>query len=165
MSDFSFDDLRCNYQTGRSYVVSGEGRHRLFGYRNGVQCALGDLERSQWCQMVKELIQRQGEQELHQNLLDHLKEHNHQKASARDLAFEALILHASRIFDNALWVDFLEFNQKYRPEKLASTRLILIFPECCKIPGYITQARFDKNINYNYCPHCKRWTRISLGVE
>lgn len=89
MPDLTFDDLRCSFQTRRSYVVSGEGRHRVFGYRNGVRCALGDLERSQWCQMVKELIQRQGEHELHQNLLDHLKEHNNQKASSRDLAFEA----------------------------------------------------------------------------
>ena len=73
MSELSFAALRCRYQTGRSYVVSGEGRNRIYGYRNGVQCDLGDIERKDWCEMVRELIQREGEQELYQQLLQHLK--------------------------------------------------------------------------------------------
>ena len=69
MSEISFADLRCRFQTGRSFVVSGEGRNREYGYRNGVQCALGDLERSQWSELVRELIDRKGEQELYNQLL------------------------------------------------------------------------------------------------
>ena len=68
MSEISFADLRCRFQTGRSYIVSGEGRNRVYGYRNGVQCALGDLERSQWSEMASDLIERKGEQELYKKL-------------------------------------------------------------------------------------------------
>ena len=35
MSEISFADLRCRFQTGRSYIVSGEGRNRVYGYRSG----------------------------------------------------------------------------------------------------------------------------------
>ena len=165
MSEISFADLRCRFQTGRSYVVSGEGRNRVYGYRNGVQCALGDLERSQWCELAIDLIQRKGELELYKQLLQYLKDHNYAKASNKELEYHALELHMDRIFDNELWVDFLPFNQKYRPDFLPATRLILILPDCCKTAGYITQARYEKNINFNYCPHCKRWTKISLAEE
>lgn len=69
MADISFADLRCHYQTGRSFVVSGEGRSRIYGYRNGVRCNLGDIEQTEWCQMVKDAIQSAGEQMLFKNLL------------------------------------------------------------------------------------------------
>ena len=165
MSELSFADLRCHYQTGRSYVVSGEGRNRIYGYRNGVQCDLGDIERKDWCEMVRELIHREGEQKLYQQLLQHLKDHNYAKESKSELEFKALELHADRLFDNELWVDFLKFNQKYRSEVIASTRLILIMPECCKRPGYLTLSRYNQNTRYNCCPHCGRWTEISLVKE
>ena len=126
MPDVSFSDLRCRFQTGRSYVVSGTGRNRIYGYRTGVMCQHGDIERSDWIQMVKDLICRAGEQKLYEQLLQHLKEHNYAKESKSELEFKALELHADRIFDNELWVDFLKFNSKYRPEIVASTRLILI---------------------------------------
>ena len=61
MPDVSFADLRCRFQTGRSYVVSGTGRNRIYGYRTGVMCQLGDIERSDWIQMVKDLICRSGD--------------------------------------------------------------------------------------------------------
>ena len=165
MPELSFADLRCRFQTGRSYVISGEGRNRIYGYRNGVQCNKGDLERSEWCELVRELIDQEGEQELHKHLLQHLKDHNYAKATTRELEFHALDLHADRIFDNELWLDFLKFNQKYRPETIASTRLILIIPECCKKASYITRSRYEVNKTFNYCPHCGRWTKISLGKD
>ena len=165
MSEINFEDLRCRFQTGRSFIISGEGRNRVYGYRNGVQCALGDLERSQWCELSRELIDRKGEQELHKQLLQYLKDHNYAKESKAELEFKTLELHADHIFDNELWVDFLKFNSKYRPEIVASTRLILIIPECCKKPGYLTQARYEENASFNCCPHCGRWTEISLAKE
>ena len=165
MSKFSFSDLRCRFQTGRSYVVSGEGRNRVYGYRNGVQCALGDLERSEWCELVRELIDRKGEQALYKQLLQYLKDHNYSKASIRELEFHAMELHMDRIFDNERWLGFVDFNQKYRPEILSATRLILVMPECCKKAGLITRTRYEENKNNNFCPHCGRWTQISLTEE
>ena len=57
MREFTFDDLRCRHFTGRSYIKSGEGRNRVYGYRTGIQCDLGDVEQSEWFRMVRELIE------------------------------------------------------------------------------------------------------------
>lgn len=110
--------------------------------------------------MVKEVIQREGEQELYKQLLQHLKEHNYAKESTKELEFKALELHADRIFDNEAWVDFLKFNRKYRPEVAAAARLVWVITDCCKKPGEITQTMLDsyKHIdNRVCCPHCGRW--------
>ena len=53
-NEITFAALRCHFQTGRSYVISGEGRNRVYGFRSGVQCDLGDIEKSEWIRMVKE---------------------------------------------------------------------------------------------------------------
>ena len=165
MSEVSYSDLRCHFQTGRSYVISGTGRNRIYGYRNGVQCNLGDLDRPEWCNLVHDVIHRECELELYHQLLQHLKDHNYARESNAQLEFKALELHAARIFDNPDWVDFLEFNRKYRPEVAASTRLILILPACCQKPGHITGSRYDKNQSENFCPLCGCWTKISLAEE
>ena len=164
MSDATFADLRCQYQTGRSYVISGEGRNRVYGYRTGIQCALGDIEKSEWCQMVREQIQQFGEQVLYTQLLEWLKDHNYAKESMKQLEFKALQLHASRIFDNEAWVDFLRFNRKYRSEIASSARLIWIVPECCKKPGEITQVMLDSHNRDNRvcCLHCGRWAHYKI---
>lgn len=44
----TFEDLRCHFGTGRSYVISGTGRDRKTGYRTGVQTDVGDIEVSEW---------------------------------------------------------------------------------------------------------------------
>lgn len=156
----TFEDLRCRYRTGRSFVVSGTGRNRVYGYRNGVRCALGDIERSEWCDMAKELIQSSDEVGLHNQLLEFLTERNYAKQSKTELAFEALVLHMSRIFDNKLWVGFLPFNQRFRPEIVRAAKIVTVIPECCGEPGVITEQRFCVNSKENYCPHCGKWTKI-----
>ena len=87
------------------------------------------------------------------------------RASRSELEFHALQLHASRIFDDALWVDYLQFNQRNRPEVIDPTRLVLVMPDCCKKAGRITRARFEEIREYNCCPHCGRWTQIRLPEE
>ena len=81
MSELSFAALPCHFQTGQSYVLSGTGRNRIYGYRNGVMCQLGDIERSEWIDMVKDMIRRSGEQKIYEQLLQHLKHHNYAKES------------------------------------------------------------------------------------
>lgn len=76
-TEMSFADLRCHFQTGRSFVISGTGRNRIYGYRTGVQCNLGDIERGDWIQMVKDVIHQSGEQKLYDQLLQHLKDQNY----------------------------------------------------------------------------------------
>ena len=131
----TFAALRCHFQTGRSYVISGVGRNRVYGFRSGVQCDLGDIEKSEWVRMVKEHISRQGEDELHQQLLQHLKDQNYAKESRAEIEFKALQYHAARIFDNEEWVDYIRFNQQYRPGVIGTARLVPIIPDCCKTAG------------------------------
>jgi len=163
--NLTFEDLRSQGGTGRAYTISGEGKNRVTGYRNGISCKLGDIELSEWIGLVKDLIAQAGEQELHQQLLSFVGEHNHGKASKAELEKEALELHAARIFDNPLWVNFIAFNERFRPEVIQSVRLISVLPECCKRVGQITEAiylEYDPAKGENFCPHCRRWTRISL---
>ena len=115
--------------------------------------------------MVRELIVQKGEQELHQQLLTHMKEHNYTRSTKAELEEEVLELHTARIFDNQLWVDFIPFNKRVRPEVLRTVRLISVMPECCKKAGLLTDARYrerDPRCDENFCPHCGRWTKISL---
>lgn len=155
----NFSDLRVHYQTGRSYVKSGTGRDRVYGYRTGMMCNLGDIEKSEWCQLVKDAIERAGEQELHQHLLSYLKEHNYTKSSKAEMETEALELHAARIFDNEAWVEFLEFNRKYRPEILSTVELIWVRTTCCSKPGQVTRTHLDNHSGDSICcPHCGRWS-------
>ena len=165
MSELTFENLRVHFGTGRAYTISGKGRDRVMGYRIGKQCNLGDIEVSEWMKMVRALITEKGEQELHQQLLTHMKEHNYAKSTKAELEEEVLELHASRIFDNPLWVDFIPFNKRFRPEVLETVKLISVMPECCKKAGFLTDARYRERDPYcdeNFCPHCGRWTKISL---
>lgn len=163
-SELSFSDLRLHVQTGRAYIISGEGRNRVYGYRSGVQCNLGDIDRADWIRLMKEVISREGEQQLHQQLLQHLKDHNYAKETKAELEFNGLQLHAARIFDNEAWVDFLRFNRKYRPDVAASARLVWIRTACCKKPGEVTQTILvqHKSTNTAPCPHCGRWAEYEL---
>ena len=168
MNDLTFEDLRPHFGTGRAYVISGTGRDRVYGYRTGIRCNAGDIEVSEWREKVKELIESHGEQELFRQLLTHLKETNYTKASKAVLEQETLELHASRIFDNPLWVDFVPFNQRFRPEVLQTVKLIPVMPECCKKEGFITEASHLERTSAegkNYCPHCGRWTMMKVQKE
>ena len=44
----TFADLRVHYYTGRSYLISGEGRDKVFGYRHGVMTDIGDLPETEY---------------------------------------------------------------------------------------------------------------------
>ncbi len=161
MDNYRFSDLRVQYLTGQVYTISGEGRNRKTGYRHGVRCTLGNIEKSQWMQLADNLIASCGETELHANLIKYMKENHFVFTSQADLAFQALELHIARIFDDPLWVSFIPFNCQYRPEYLQHHELIWILPECCKQPGQTTKARFmadQRNDKITVCPHCGRWS-------
>ena len=119
-STLTFSGLQKQYGTGRAYTISGTGRNRVTGYRTGVKCALGDIEESEWAQMVRDLVERSGEQELHQQLLMYVKENCPWCRSKKELERKALELHAARIFENRAWVGFMEFERKYRTRALVT---------------------------------------------
>ena len=77
----TFADLRVHYYTGRSYLISGEGRDKVFGYRHGVMTDIGDLPEAEWTRLAKQLIRQSGEQELYQQLFAWEREQSHWEQS------------------------------------------------------------------------------------
>lgn len=111
------EQLRHKYGTGRSFtiVTLQEKKSR---YRKGVMTEVGDIEESVWMQAMEYIIKRDNETELHKNLCEFVKDHFiGWFKTERDLIFYALQLHSLRIFDNPKWVDYIKFNQKYRPDE------------------------------------------------
>lgn len=162
-NDLTFSDLRKHYGTGRAYTISGTGRDRVMGYRTGVKCNAGDIEVSEWIQMMKDLIKRSGEQELYMQLHAFMKERNYVRASRSELEKEVLELHASRIFDNELWIYFVQFNQLFRPDILNSVRLRWVRSECCKKAGLVTEEMLKRRGDGPIpCPICGRFAHCEL---
>lgn len=167
--DLSFEDLRARYGTGQSYVISGMGRDRRYGYRVGVQTKVGDIEESEWKRLVHGVILRTGETQLYSDLLEWVNSlpWPHSKAEKEKYTLE---LHAARVFDDPMWQDFIPFNRKYRPEVVSRHPLVTILPDCCKIPGQITLEVFQKpsfslDGDAVSCPHCGRHTTFTQITE
>ena len=108
----TFENLRYLYGTGRSYVISGSGKYRKMGYRMGVQTELGDLEESEWQQLMRALIEKAGEQELHLQLLQWVTNHCAWLHSRSEREMEALVLHSMRVFQNPNWGGCKEFTEE-----------------------------------------------------
>ena len=114
-NDLTFADLRFHFGTGRAFIKSGSGRDAVYGYRNGVMTDVGDIEESEWAQLMMDLIKRSGEEGLQAQLRLWAKEHCAWLHTKKEVEMHALELHSSRIFDNPKWVDYELFNREYRP--------------------------------------------------
>lgn len=117
----TFAQIRVRFHTGRAFIISGTGRDRKYGYRQGCMTEIGDIELSQWTELIQYLIERDGEQQLQKNLLSWVKETCLWLHTQKEREDYSLSLHASRIFDCKEWVDYVEFNKLYRPEVLQGT--------------------------------------------
>lgn len=160
-----FEDLRVQYRMGRAYVISGSGRDRVMGYRNSYMTKVGELERSEWKKLMLDLIRETGEEDLFHQLYTWVKEHNYCRLSRGEVEEQALELHASRIFDDDAWVDFIPFNQLNRPEVLHSVNLVWVVTACCPRPGLVTQKRVDMakaQADMLPCPHCGRHNTYTI---
>lgn len=87
----TFADLRVHYYTGRSYLISGEGRDKVFGYRHGVMTDIGDLPEAEWTRLAKQLIRQSGEQELYQQLFAWEREQSHWEQSPSQFELDVLV--------------------------------------------------------------------------
>lgn len=164
-NELTFSDLRPHYGTGRAYTISGTGRNRVTGYRTGMKCNAGDIEVSEWVQMMKDLIERSKESELYHQLYAFMKERNYVRASKSELEIEVLKLHAQRIFNDEAWVYFIPFNQLYRPSVLDPQRLKWVRTECCMKSGLVTQAMIENSRRREgtiSCPICGRFSPYTL---
>ena len=159
----TFEDLSCHYGTGRAVLLSGEGRNKVYGYRHGVMCALGDIERSEWQRLMKELIHHSGEDALHHQLAAWIRENTYLHRDMAGFEQDVLVLHSMRIFDNPLWVDFIPFSQKYRPDALHGISVVTACTECCGTPFLTTQARIEHDgKDTTHCGICGRWSPYQI---
>ena len=102
-----------HFSTGQSILLSGSGRDKKYGYRNGIQTDLGDIRNDVWRDLVRELIVRSHEEDLFDKLLEWEKEHTYWLKTKAELEHYTLELYAARIFDNPKWVDYEAFAKHY----------------------------------------------------
>lgn len=110
-------DLRAHYGTGQAVLLSGSGRDKKYGYRNGIQTNVGDIRSDIWCELVRELVIRSGEETLYAKLVAWEKERNYCSRTKAELEEHTLELYAMRIFDMPDRVDYADFSEHsgYRP--------------------------------------------------
>lgn len=119
---YDINELTCSQisvhtHSGRSFLISGSGRDRKYGYRSGCVTDIGDILEDDWISLAKHLIERDQEQDLFEGLLEYSKTCAWLHTS-KERENYALQLHMARIFDNPQWVGYQEYNRKYRPEIL-----------------------------------------------
>ena len=125
VKDLSFSDIRCHYETGRNITEKSIGQYVRNTYRVGVMTNVGDIEKAEWEALVMYLIEKNGEQELFNSMMEWYKS-NH-KWATRSYVLQC---YASRLFDDKGWCDFIPFNAKYRPDKVAELQLNPATAEC-----------------------------------
>lgn len=91
--------------------------------------SIGDLPEEDWIALAKYIIERDGEQELYQHLVEYSKNcawlHSNKEREQYSLE-----LHMSRIFDLKDWVGYHEFNKIYRPWVLEDDKKGVARCEC-----------------------------------
>ena len=164
-STLSFEDLRWRYGVFQG-TSTGSGREKKYGAWIGVETALGEIEEKVWYRAAEKLIRQKGERELLEHLERWEAEHDHTKGSPGSSRKRALQLHISRIFDDPLWVDFVPFDRRYRPEILKTAHLVTVVSECCQRPGVVTQEQVDAaRAGTIACPCCGRWSPFVLADD
>lgn len=160
----TFAALRVHYYTGRSYLISGEGRDKVFGYRHGVMTDIGDLPEAEWTRLAKQLIRQSGEQELYQQLFAWEREQSHWEQSPSQFELDVLSLHMARLPDNPAWCDFIPFNRKYRPEVLCNAGILWVKCSGCGKRHEMTGTQLknirDRSNGKLYCRECGDWMPV-----
>ncbi len=158
-------DIRFQFGTGVS-ISNGSGREKKYTYRNGVMTDIGDIKESIWYQLAEHFARFYGEEWLVDALEEWLKAHNYAKETGTQLHQHALQEYSMRLFDDPLWVAYLPFNRKYRPEALESAHIVTIIPDCCNKPGDTTREQilhaYQKRVD---CPHCGKWSEFAIVGE
>ena len=166
--EITFPKLLCHYGT---FQVRTCGTDRLgkrkYNNRIGIQTDIGDLEIHLWRDLVMKLIEETGEKAMYQHLLVWVMKHNVVQQSKEDIEDYAKELFVSRIFDNPLWVDFVPFNRKYRPNYLESVDMVTAINTCCNKQYQIPLERLNHIQNdVTCCGHCGRHTPFKvIGVN
>ena len=118
--ELNYEALRFHTYTGRAFVMSCRNHEKKYGYRHGVETPIGDVEKSLWGELMKELITQNGDSMLFEQLFEWYQ--NCPLAGRTKLEREQYVLRcfSHKLFDDENWADFVPFNQKYRPNILTS---------------------------------------------
>lgn len=164
VAEIKVEDVRFMYGTGRAIYISGTGRDKVYDYRNGCMTKIGDIEEGEWISLMKFLIVRDGEEEVFKQLLAWETEHNFCDSDKKTLERDTLIKHSMRLFDDVKWVDFVRFNQNYRPEELTKATLVDIVTDCCGTPDVQTIELIGEWSKVT-CPNCGTYTTFKKKGE
>ena len=114
----SYEDIRLMYHTGK-FVRDYSSQDKKAGkYRIGVMTKLGDIEEKDWIRYAEELVRRNNEETLFKQLKSWYRQTTPWLRDEKNLHRYTLECFVARIFDNPNWVDFVAFNERYRPEVL-----------------------------------------------
>ena len=164
VAELKIEDVRFMYGTGRAIYISGTGRDKIYDYRNGCMTKIGDIEEGEWIALMKFLIARDGEQDLFKQLFAWETGHNFCDSDKKTLERDTLIRHSMRLFDNVKWVDFVRFNQRYRPEELTKAVLVDIVTDCCGTTDVQTVELINEWPKVT-CPRCGTYTTFKKKGE
>lgn len=112
----NYEMIRFQTNTGRAFLINDRGYEKKYGYRHGVETPIGDIEETLWCEIMKELIEQNGDKELFDRLYDWYLNCPIAGHTKKEREFYVLQCFSNKIYDNAGWCDYLAFNQKYRPD-------------------------------------------------
>lgn len=117
--ELTYETLEFGTGTFR-YRTAGKDRHgyKKYIYRYGVETVLGDIERSLWQKLIYRLIVQHNEMALFNHLKVWYSKTAYFLRNKAELEQYTLECFSNRIFDNPEWVDYIPFNQEYRPEIL-----------------------------------------------
>lgn len=118
IQELTYEQIRKHFGTGRSIYISGTGRDKKIAYRNGYMTDIGNILDADWLELAKCLIERENEQQLFACLLEWVNDNYRWFRTKQECEQYTLELHVARIFDHEDWVDYKEFNKKYRPQVL-----------------------------------------------
>ena len=113
-----YEMIRFQTHTGRAFLISDRGFEKKYGYRHGVETPIGDIEENLWCEIMKELVTQNGDTELYEQLLDWYKDCPVSCNTKKEREFYVLQCFSHKIFDDERWVDYVPFNQKFRPHTI-----------------------------------------------
>ena len=114
----TYDDIRLMYHTGKFIRDYGSQDKKAGKYRIGVMTKLGDIEEKDCIRYAEELVRRNSEEDLFKQLKSWYRQTTPWLRDEKDLHRYTLECFVARIYDNPNWVDFVAFNERYRPEVL-----------------------------------------------
>ena len=118
----AFENLQWWYSVFRVSSKKTQSGRREYPSRESVQTKLGELEQDEWIRRAKNLIRDSGELSLQDALQEYVRSCIPWLHSEEEQEVYALKLHMARIFDNPEWVDYSEFNERYRPKETKKPR-------------------------------------------